>query len=384
MKNRILALLLIIILIIATAVCSSAYSTDIPTLYVPETRCFRMALELPEQVGSDSEFSAGASVAKLYKGFDGKGITMLSGVLCYDSELFSVNPTISNADGYTVTVTPSSFTVTFKTPAAAEALTDLRFSISMNAKHVTDELMTSIERVYVYFDNVSANGDEVYEGIGAIGYTEFVFAEESTSSDESDASETVSEEQSDESNDKSFDESRDESSREYSEEYSDEFSESDISAEVSEEVPSETNAEERFEAFIDENCLIIMENYICGFTSGIDAAGLMKTYPDITVLHYSNKAEKTGFVSTDDILLVFDDHGSLIHRFACVVKGDADRDGSISAGDYIALRMYILKKRDLSAAQLIAADIDGNCRITAADYISVRKHILGISDIFGR
>lgn len=163
MKNRILALLLIIILIIATAVCSSAYSTDIPTLYVPETRCFRMALELPEQVGSDSEFSAGASVAKLYKGFDGKGITMLSGVLCYDSELFSVNPTISNADGYTVTVTPSSFTVTFKTPAAAEALTDLRFSISMNAKHVTDELMTSIERVYVYFDNVSANGDEVYE-----------------------------------------------------------------------------------------------------------------------------------------------------------------------------------------------------------------------------
>ena len=53
MKNRILALLLIIILIIATAVCSSAYSTDIPTLYVPETRCFRMALELPEQVGSE-------------------------------------------------------------------------------------------------------------------------------------------------------------------------------------------------------------------------------------------------------------------------------------------------------------------------------------------
>ena len=53
-------------------------------------------------------------------------------------------------------------------------------------------------------------------------------------------------------------------------------------------------------------------------------------------------------------------------------------------GDYIALRMYILKKRDLSAAQLIAADIDGNCRITAADYISVRKHILGIYDIFGR
>lgn len=380
MKSRILALLLLIILIIVTAVCSSAYSTDIPTLYVPETRCFRMALELPEQVGSDSEFSAVASVAKLYKGFDGKGITMLSGVLCYDSELFSVNPTISNADGYTVTVTPSSFTVTFKTPAAAEALTDLRFSISMNAKHVTDELMTSIERVYVYFDNVSANGDEVYEGIGAIGYTEFVFAEESTSSDESDASETVSAEQSDESHDKSFDES----SREYSEEYSDEFSESDISAEVSEEGPSKTNAEERFGAFIDENCLMIMENYICGFTSGIDAAGLMKTYPDITVLHYSNKAAKTGFVSTDDILLVFDDHGSLIHRFACVVKGDADRDGSISAGDYIALRMYILKKRDLSAAQLIAADIDGNGRITAADYISVRKHILGISDIFGR
>ena len=99
MKNRILALLLIIILIIATAVCSSAYSTDIPTLYVPETRCFRMALELPEQVGSDSEFSAVASVAKLYKGFDGKGITMLSGILCYDSELFpSIRPSVMPTD----------------------------------------------------------------------------------------------------------------------------------------------------------------------------------------------------------------------------------------------------------------------------------------------
>lgn len=331
-----------------------------------------MALELPEQVGSDSEFSAVASVAKLYKGFEGKGITMLSGVLCYDSDLFSVNPSISNADGYTVTVTPSGFTVAFKTPAAAEELTEVRFSITMNAKHVTDELMTSIERVYVYLDNVSANGDEVYEGIGAIGYTEFVFAEESASSAESDASETASAE------------SHDESSHECSEEYSDEFSEPDISGEVSEEEPSKTSAEERFEAFLDENRLMITGNYICGFTSGIDAAELMKTYPDITVLHYSDKAAKTGFVSTDDILLVFDDHGSLLHRFACVVKGDVDRDGSISAGDYIALRMYILKKRDLSAAQLIAADIDGNGSITAADYISVRKHILGIYDIFGR
>lgn len=377
-------MLLIFALIIAMAVCSSAYSTDIPALYVPETRCFRMALELPEQVGSDSEFSAVASVAKLYKGFDGKGITMLSGVLCYDSDLFSVNPTISNAEGYTVTVTPSGFTVAFKAPAAAEVLTEIRFSISMNAKHVTDELMTSIERVYVYLDNVSANGDDVYEGIGAIGYTEFVFAEETTSADESNASETVSAEQSDGSYDKSSDESHDESSHEYSEEYSDEFSEPDISDEVSEEEPSKTSAEERFEAFLDENHLMITGNYICGFTSGIDAAGLMETYPDITVLHYSDKAAKTGFVSTDDILLVFDDYGSLIHRFACVVKGDVDRDGSISAGDYIALRMYILKKRDLSAAQLIAADIDGNGRITAADYISVRKHILGIYDIFGR
>ena len=388
MKSRIAALLLIFVLITATAVCSSAYGTDIPVLYVPETRCFRMALELPEQVGSDSEFTASASIAKLYKGFDGKGITVISGALCYDGDLFSVSPSVSSTDGYTVTVTPSGFTVTLKAPATAETLTEIRFGISMNAKHVTDELMTSIERVYVYLDNVSASGDEVYEGIGAIGYTEFVFAEENASSDVSEVSEPVSAEQSVESYDESCDESIDESSSKYSEEYSceysDEFSEPDISDEASEEKPSETGAEELFKAFLDKNRLTMTGSHICGFPSGVDAAEIMKMYPDITVLHYSDKAAKTGLVSTDDILLVFDDYGSLLHRFTCIIKGDVDRDGDISAGDYIALRMHLLKKRDFSAAQLVAADIDGNGRINAADYIFIRRHLLGIYDIFER
>lgn len=380
MRTKIAALVLICALIITTAVYSSAYSTNIPTLYVPETRCFRMELQLPEQVSSDSEFPAEASVAKLYKGFAGDGITSISGVLCYDNDLFSVNPSIINAERYTVTITPSGFTVSFNSPITAENLTEVHFSISMNAKHVTDELITSVERVYVYLDNVSANGNDMYEGIGAIGYTEFVFAEEIASSDRSEASEPASAEQSDKSDDESVDEPLDE----YSDEYSDEFSRPDISHEISEEDPPETNAEERFEDFLDENNLAITENYICGFMSGIDAAELMEAYPDITVLHYSDKAAKTGFVSTDDILLIFDDYGSLLHRFTCVVKGDVDRDGSISASDYIALRLYILKKKDLSAAQLIAADIDGNCKINAADYIRVRKHLLGIYDLFKR
>ena len=383
MKGRIAALFPVCMLIIATVVWSSAYSTDIPTLYVPETRCFRMALELPEQVGSGSEFSAVASVAKLYKDFDGEGITAVSGVLCYDDDLFSVNPSVCNADGYTVTITPSGFKVAFDAPAAAEALTEVIFGISMNAKHVTDEVMSSIERVYVYLDNVSANGNKVYDGIGAIGYTEFIFSEESTASDESIASGVAFPEQSDESHDNLYDESHSESSDEYSEEHIDEFSKSDISDDVSEEEPSKAGAEERFQAFLDENRLAVADNYICGFTSGVDAAELTETYPDITVLHYSDKAAKSGFVATDDVLLVFDDYGSLQNRFTCVVKGDLDRDGAISAGDYVALRMYILKKKDFSSAQCVAADIDGNGRINAADYIFVRKHLLVRYDIFG-
>ncbi len=65
-------------------------------------------------------------------------------------------------------------------------------------------------------------------------------------------------------------------------------------------------------------------------------------------------------------------------KLIIAVKGDANKDGKISALDYVKVKNHILKKIDLSKdkAAYYAANANGDSKISALDYVKIKNLIL--------
>ena len=65
-------------------------------------------------------------------------------------------------------------------------------------------------------------------------------------------------------------------------------------------------------------------------------------------------------------------------KVTIVVKGDANKDGKISALDYVKVKNHILKKVNLKKdmAAFLAADANGDGKISALDYVKIKNLIL--------
>lgn len=57
------------------------------------------------------------------------------------------------------------------------------------------------------------------------------------------------------------------------------------------------------------------------------------------------------------------------------LRGDVNQDGAVTRLDAVALRDYLLTKKNLTAEQLLAADLDGSGKVNAAD-LSVLKAVI--------
>ena len=65
-------------------------------------------------------------------------------------------------------------------------------------------------------------------------------------------------------------------------------------------------------------------------------------------------------------------------KYTIVISGDVNKDGKITALDYIAIRNHMLETKVLSEKQIEfkAADMNNDNRISALDYISIRKMMM--------
>lgn len=98
---------------------------------------------------------------------------------------------------------------------------------------------------------------------------------------------------------------------------------------------------------------------------------------DVKVYDKSNKLKTTGVIATGDRIVIVNDDGSAFVDAIAVVKGDVDGDGKVSSTDYIKIRLAVLKRVELTGANLYAGIVSGGSKITAKDYTTVRIYLMG-------
>lgn len=329
--TAVFAFVLSLMFVAALAVSSLAVAEEIPEIYVPDKSYFKMELDLPSKVDSGDEFAGCLYVKKVYSAFAKEGITSISGKFSYNRALFTIIPSSYGKNDFSVDITAYGFRIEFDAPVSYDKLIEYDFSIPIRARSVSNKDNESIDRTYICADYVMAEGDKAYSGIGGIGYTEFMHA------------------------DGNFTDNPDYAS---------------------------SSAGKRFSAFLSEYNLSEDGKYITGFKPHTSGNKLIRKYPEITVMHCNVSAVKNGYISTEDVLMFFDGSGNVYKRLVCVIKGDLGGDGMLHADDYISLRLHIVKRKELSAAEKIAADVNGDGKIDSLDYILLRMHLLKIVDIF--
>ncbi len=86
-------------------------------------------------------------------------------------------------------------------------------------------------------------------------------------------------------------------------------------------------------------------------------------------------------IGTGSNITVTDSDGKTKYSYKVVIYGDVNGDGSITASDYVNVKNYIMKKKNLSAVALKGADSNKSGNITASDYVIIKNYILKKANI---
>lgn len=72
----------------------------------------------------------------------------------------------------------------------------------------------------------------------------------------------------------------------------------------------------------------------------------------------------------------------ILQEYVCIMYGDVNRDGKISALDYAYVKNHMMKVQIITGVnEKIVADINEDKRISALDYAYIKNHMLGIQKI---
>ena len=86
-------------------------------------------------------------------------------------------------------------------------------------------------------------------------------------------------------------------------------------------------------------------------------------------------------IGTGSDIVVTDSDGKTKYNYRVVIYGDVNGDGAITAGDYVNIKNYIMKKKSLSAVALRGADSNKSGSVTASDYVIIKNYILKRANI---
>ena len=89
-----------------------------------------------------------------------------------------------------------------------------------------------------------------------------------------------------------------------------------------------------------------------------------------------NSICKTGYI------LSLYDAENLVDRVVIIIKGDLNRDGMVTAADYLFVKRAFLGTITLDNSQLQAAYLTSSNTITAVTYYMLKRHVLGTYDIY--
>lgn len=93
-------------------------------------------------------------------------------------------------------------------------------------------------------------------------------------------------------------------------------------------------------------------------------------------------AEDSYITTNTQVQIRTKEEKEVVQEYTCLIYGDVNCDGKISALDYTLIKNHIMdvqKVTDYNAK--LAADVDGNNRISALDYTLIKNHIMDVQKI---
>lgn len=88
------------------------------------------------------------------------------------------------------------------------------------------------------------------------------------------------------------------------------------------------------------------------------------------------------YITTGTIVSIIDkEKNKTIKKYKCIIFGDINGDGKITAADYVLIKNHIMDAGKLNTAMLDVADVSRDNNVTTKDYVLIKNHIMNGSQI---
>ncbi len=100
---------------------------------------------------------------------------------------------------------------------------------------------------------------------------------------------------------------------------------------------------------------------------------------DMEVKIENNKNE---YITTGTQVVILDKATkNIIKKYECLVFGDINKDGNISASDYVLIKNHIMELNKLDSKTLEVADVSRDGDISAKDYVLIKNNIMNGTEL---
>ena len=131
----------------------------------------------------------------------------------------------------------------------------------------------------------------------------------------------------------------------------------------------------------------MVEQYGNGIFKLDTDSNILTVLPGATVRNISEYLDKTCKVKNNEGKVVTDKDATVAtgykvdDTYSIAVLGDVNGDGKVKSTDYMRIKNYILKKSELSDAEMAAADVNEDGKVKSTDYMRIKNYILKKSEI---
>ena len=129
----------------------------------------------------------------------------------------------------------------------------------------------------------------------------------------------------------------------------------------------------------------VTNNYISKIGPNVQNSVLLKniTLSDNLTAEIKNANTNQTIVGTGSKVIIKNKaDNKQVEEYNCLIYGDVDGDGKISAIDYTLIKNNIMDVKKIEDnSKKLSADVDGDNKISAIDYTLIKNHIMDVKKI---
>lgn len=135
--------------------------------------------------------------------------------------------------------------------------------------------------------------------------------------------------------------------------------------------------------YIKINNIKIENEYLSKINEKISKEDFINNFEISSDLEVQINNNDKEFITTNTIIDIIDkENKNIIKRYYCLIYGDLNEDGKISALDYTQIKNHIMDVKKISGMiSKNIADVNRDGKISALDYTQIKNHIMDVKKI---